>query len=322
MTASERASSRPEIGNRLRNGHDKDGSRVCSGWSCLGLAAVPVVGNFGASSFPVRARKSSALSRRTRLGQNGQMSSPAARGSEVLRYAAFTDEPSGGNPAGVVLDARGLDEGRMLQIAREVGYSETAFLRSRRDRPGAYDVRYFSLEAEVPFCGHATIAAGVALTERDGPGELVFHVSAGPVVLRTRREPSGAATASLTSVPPDIEETSAEVLGEALSALGWRSTELDPALPPRIAYAGARHLILAAASRSRLASLEYEFERLKRLMLDLDLTTSISSGARATIATTPATHFRLAASTRTRQPALPQPRSAATCALSASSSLQ
>ena len=193
--------------------------------------------------------------------------------ADLLRYAAFTDDPGGGNPAGLVLDARELDEQRMRQIAREVGYSETAFLRARPGAPGEYDVRYFSPEAEVPFCGHATVAAGVALAERLGSGELVFHVSAGPVVVKTRHDPAGMSTASLTSVPPHIEEPSDEIVTEALSALRWRPDELDQALLPRIAYAGARHLILAAGSRGRLASLDYELERLKRLMLDLDLTT-------------------------------------------------
>ena len=41
--------------------------------------------------------------------------------SDVLRYAAFADDPSGGNPAGVVLDARGLDDAAMQAIAAEVG---------------------------------------------------------------------------------------------------------------------------------------------------------------------------------------------------------
>ena len=204
-------------------------------------------------------------------GHNERMSSSSGpMSASVLRYAAFTDDPGGGNPAGVVLDARALDERRMLEIARDVGYSETAFLRPRREAGGEYHVRYFSPEAEVPFC---TIAAGVALAERDGPGEFLLHVNAGPVALTTQRDPSGLATASLRSVQPHIEQTSDDVLSEALSALRWRSEELDPALPPRIAYAGARHLILAAGSRSRLASLDYEFERVKRLMLDLDLTT-------------------------------------------------
>lgn len=49
-------------------------------------------------------------------------------GTDVLRYTAFSSDPAGGNPAGVVLDASGLDEQRMLALAAEVGYSETAFV--------------------------------------------------------------------------------------------------------------------------------------------------------------------------------------------------
>ena len=193
--------------------------------------------------------------------------------AHVIRYAAFTDDPGGGNPACIVLDASSFDEERMLRVAREVGYSETAFLRPHLDAAREYDVRYFSPEAEVPFCGHATIAAGVALTERDGPGEFVFHVSAGPVPVSTRRDAWGVATASLTSVQPYAEKAEDDAVDEAVRALRWRRDELDPELPPRIAFAGARHLILAAATRHRLAGLDYEFERLKALMLELELTT-------------------------------------------------
>jgi PhzF family phenazine biosynthesis protein len=193
--------------------------------------------------------------------------------AEVRRYAAFTDTPAGGNPAGVVLDAAGLGDTEMLAIAADVGYSETAFLRQRPEAPHQFDVRYFSPEAEVPFCGHATIAAAVALADRDGPGELVFNVGAGPVAVRTGSDSSGVMTASLTSVGTHIEDADEVLLGSTLAALGWPATELDPTLPPRIAYAGAHHLILAAAARERLAKLEYDFDRLKELMLAADLTT-------------------------------------------------
>jgi len=104
----------------------------------------------------------------------------AARGSAVLRYAAFTDHGGGGNPAGVVLDAAGLDEAARLAIAARIGYSETAFAEAAGGA-GQYRVRYFSPRAEVAFCGHATIAAAVAIAERDGPGLLHFDTLAGPV---------------------------------------------------------------------------------------------------------------------------------------------
>ncbi|MFD9292482.1 PhzF family phenazine biosynthesis protein [Streptomyces sp. NPDC060030] len=192
-------------------------------------------------------------------------------GTEVLRYTAFSADPEGGNPAGIVLDASGLDDTEMLAVAAELGYSESAFL-TDPDGRGGHTVRYFSPKAEVPFCGHATVAAAVALAERDGPGDLVFSTAAGLVPVTVVHE-GGELRATLTSVEPRIEDAAPEDLAEALAALDWPAADLDPALPPRIAYAGARHLVLAAASRERLADLAYDFARLEALMHRLDLTT-------------------------------------------------
>ena len=91
--------------------------------------------------------------------------------TEVLRYAAFTLDGHGGNPAGVVLDASGLDDRDMQAIAADVNYSEAAFLIARPDVPNVYDVRYFAPKQEVPFCGHATIASAVALAELADSGQ-------------------------------------------------------------------------------------------------------------------------------------------------------
>jgi PhzF family phenazine biosynthesis protein len=192
--------------------------------------------------------------------------------TEILRLAAFTDVPAGGNPAGVVLDATALDGSSMQAIAAEVGYSETAFLTSS-GAGRTYDVRYFSPAAEVPFCGHATIATAVALAQRDGAGDLVLNTKAGPVAVRTQADGEDI-TATLTSVAPHVEPPLADdELGPALAALRWPAADLDPDLPPRIAYAGARHLILPARTRARLANLDYDFGALKAYMSERDLVT-------------------------------------------------
>ncbi|MBB4892710.1 PhzF family phenazine biosynthesis protein [Streptomyces olivoverticillatus] len=203
--------------------------------------------------------------------------------NDVLRYTAFSADPAGGNPAGIVLDATGLDDAAMAAIAAGLGYSETAFLTAppeglgeaeRLGEPGrAFTLRFFSPLAEVSFCGHATVATAVALAERDGPGELVFATPAGTVPVTVDEAADGTLRATLTSVEPHTEEVAPQVLAEALEALDWPAADLDPAFPPRIAYAGARHLVLAAATRERLAELDYDFERLASLMRELDLTT-------------------------------------------------
>jgi PhzF family phenazine biosynthesis protein len=192
--------------------------------------------------------------------------------TEILRLAAFTDVPAGGNPAGVVLDATTLDAAAMQAIAADVGYSETAFL-TRIDTDGAYDVRYFSPAAEVPFCGHATIATAVALAQRDGAGTIVLTTQSGPVTVRTHAD-GEAITATLSSVAPHVAPPlTDDELAPALAALRWSAAELDPDLPPRVAFAGARHLILGARTRERLADLDYDFDALKSYMLERDLVT-------------------------------------------------
>ncbi|GGX12100.1 PhzF family phenazine biosynthesis protein [Streptomyces chryseus] len=194
--------------------------------------------------------------------------------TEVLRYTAFSADPEGGNPAGVVLDAAGLDDAAMLAVAAELGYSETAFLTEELEPGRAFTVRYFSPQGEVSFCGHATVATALALAEHRGrPGDVVFETRAGTVPVRVTRGDDGAYRATLTSVEPHTEDATGEDVAEALAALDWPAADLDPAFPPRIAYAGARHLVLAAATRERLARLSYDFERLAALMRRMDLTT-------------------------------------------------
>ena len=191
---------------------------------------------------------------------------------QILRYAAFTTLPNGGNPAGVVLDATGASDAEMQRVAADVGYSETAFLVPGAE-PGAFAVRYFSPLAEVPFCGHATIASAVAHAQRNGAGPLRFATAAGPVAVRTDEDATGTITATLVSVPPRTVALAPADLDELLAALNWSAADLDPTLPPRVAFAGAWHPVLAAATRARLADLDYDFDRLGALMAARDWTT-------------------------------------------------
>ncbi len=188
----------------------------------------------------------------------------------LYRLAAFTSSPAGGNPAGVWVGDTLPDAERMQRIAADVGFSETAFIAPAHGR--VRTVRYYSPAAEVSFCGHATIAAGVMLSAAEGDGTYRLATAVGevPVTVRTR---NGIREASLTSVEPTYTPAPHTLVGEALSALGWSWAELDGAIPPARAYAGAWHLVLAVADAQRLAELQYDFDTLKTLMLRDGLTT-------------------------------------------------
>jgi PhzF family phenazine biosynthesis protein len=206
--------------------------------------------------------------RRKRRG--GIPLSAGTREPVLRRLAAFTTDPAGGNPAGVWIGETLPPPEEMQRIASEVGYSETAFLAPMAG--GERTVRYYSPAAEVSFCGHATIASGVLLGELEGEGAYRLSTLAGEVPVAVRRR-DGRWEASLTSVTPRHEPASAALVDEVLATLGWSRAELDPAIPPARAYAGAWHLVLAASAARTLARLDYDFERLRATMERDGLTT-------------------------------------------------
>ncbi len=190
---------------------------------------------------------------------------------DVQRLSAFTLDGRGGNPAGVVISAEHPTPEEMQRIATEVGYSESAFVALTEGRTAS--VRYFSPVAEVAFCGHATIAAAVALAQARGTGDYVFRTQAGDVLVTTALGSESRVLATLTSVTPEVRPLPQGFLAAVLPTLGWTPGQLDPALAPAFAYAGAWHLILAVSQLSTLESLDYDYEAARLLMTEHDLTT-------------------------------------------------
>jgi PhzF family phenazine biosynthesis protein len=121
--------------------------------------------------------------------------------------------------------------------------------------------------AEVPVCGHATIATAVALAERDGPGRLRFATGAGPFEVETRETEAGPA-ASFTSVEPSVEPMDESVLDRLLTLLGLRRTDLAADAPPRLAFAGNTHPVLVLHDPAVFDGFTFEPEALRALMLE------------------------------------------------------
>lgn len=190
---------------------------------------------------------------------------------EILRFTAFSTSPEGGNPAGVVLGADALSVDEMQRIAADVDYAETAFV-TGADPDGALRIRYFSPIAEVPFCGHATVATAVALVERESTALVAgaesvirFRTPVGEVPIRVDRDADGA-RAAFTSIPPTVDALPADALDAILALLGLEPHDLDPSLPPRIAHAGNPHPILAIESRARFDGFTFDPDAARTIM--------------------------------------------------------
>lgn len=182
--------------------------------------------------------------------------------NDILRIAAFDDEGQGGNPAGVWLGAQLPAAETMQRLAAEIGFSETVFAAPQGD---GWRVRYFSPEAEVPFCGHATIALGAALAERHGDGIHALSLNNAAITVEGRRA-AGRIEVSLQSPPTSSRPASPELLDAALALFGYLRCDLDPRIPPGLAHGGNDHLVLALKSRALLAAMRYDLAAGRLLM--------------------------------------------------------
>lgn len=180
----------------------------------------------------------------------------------VQRIAAFSDGPVGGNPAGVLIAPALPSVPAMQAIAREVGFSETAFAAAVGD---AWRVRYFSPAAEVPFCGHATIALGAALALRHGDRVFRLQLNDAVITVEGRRE-GDLVAAALQSPPTRSAPATPDLVAAALQLFDLDPTDLDPRIPAAAIHAGADHLVLALADRGRLAGMSYDLEAGRALM--------------------------------------------------------
>lgn len=185
---------------------------------------------------------------------------------EILRYTAFASEPGGGNPAGLVLDAGSLSDDEMLDIARQVGYPETAFVVGVS--PSGLRIRYFSPGAEVPFCGHATVALGVALAERHGVGPRVFTTAAGEVALESDVAPDGSISVAMTSVEPATRPIDPERRDRLFGLLGLTQDDIAPGFPVLESFAGNWHPVLVLADRELFHQFRFAPEPLAALTFE------------------------------------------------------
>lgn len=182
--------------------------------------------------------------------------------TNILKLAAFSDGDQGGNPAGVWLGEYLPDAATMQRIAAEVGFSETVFAVPLTE---GFRVRYFSPEAEVPFCGHATVALGAALAEKYGDG--VFQLTLNQAQISVEGHVQDALTsAALQSPPTHSAAIDTALLHEALELFGYEQSDLDARIPPALINGGAQHLVLALNSREKLRAMHYAQQAGRELM--------------------------------------------------------
>ncbi len=180
---------------------------------------------------------------------------------------AFTLESGQGNRAGVVLDANHLTTSQMQNIATAAGYSETAFVLKPEDDTHNVHVRYFTPSAEVPICGHATIATHFIRNNLMELPQTTFFAKTGAGILRIELEEQGAKTqVIMAQANPEFgNKLTPHQCNQLRSALKITPTNQVNGLPVQIVSTGHSKVMVPITSRKKLNRLKPDMKALTKL---------------------------------------------------------
>lgn len=164
---------------------------------------------------------------------------------------SFTDEPFKGNPAGVCLMETPVEPDSMLLIAKELGFSETAFIRQKeKDK---FEIKFFSPVMEIPLCGHATLASSRVVFERNTEVKKVSFINIQGIELEVEQEEE-----EIVMKFPLYTTEKVEAPEPLLNALGISSIENAEF------NRETNILLIEIDDNEKLRSLQPDFEALKK----------------------------------------------------------
>ncbi len=184
---------------------------------------------------------------------------------------AFATERSSGNPAGYIRLASLADisEEEMLQIAKELkGFvNEVGYMSGISE--GFFDLRYFSSEREVDFCGHATIAIMYDMIKSDENlqklDELQIRTNSGKLSVENRIEREDAVF--IMSPEPVYKDISFDVQTVA-EKLKIKPEEIDTGYPISVINAGLSTLLVPIKTLESILAVLPDPEELKQFCFD------------------------------------------------------
>jgi len=181
----------------------------------------------------------------------------------------FTESAYSGNPLAVLPEAEGLTEIQMQRIAREFNLSETAFVRPPRNRGETHRLRIFTPARELPFAGHPTVGAALALAEEGWPeDEFVFGEGIGPVRVSLRQQKQRRSAWLWAAKLPELGPNPPPV--DALAALvSLRPTDiLAGGWGPVAVSAGIPYLLIPVRDAATLSRAELDLNRWREILQD------------------------------------------------------
>lgn len=181
----------------------------------------------------------------------------------IYKLISFPKDTTGGNEAGVVLNADSLNEKEMLAISKDIGFSETAFVSKSIDAD--FNVRFFTPAKEVNLCGHATIATFNLLRDLGEilPGLYTQKTKAGILKLDVKED----IVFMEQNKPIFGQLLDKEVVGKCFNNENYLNQEL----PIIILSTGMREIFIPVNSVKNLNNLRPNIDEIIRLSNELNV---------------------------------------------------
>jgi trans-2,3-dihydro-3-hydroxyanthranilate isomerase len=185
----------------------------------------------------------------------------------------FTDRVFGGNPLAVFLDGRGLSDGEMQSIAREMNLSETTFVLPATRPDCAAKVRIFTPRRELPFAGHPTVGtAWLLATQRrfGGAPAAVLEEGIGPVAVALEGDPLRPSFVWMRHRDATFGAEVSDRAGVA-AALGLDESDLQPRAPICTGTTGSLFLYVPLRDRAAVDRAMLDVSAMRRAFGAADL---------------------------------------------------
>jgi len=180
----------------------------------------------------------------------------------------FTDRPLAGNGLAVVHDADALSDTTMQAFARETRLSETAFVQSA-EGSADYRLRIFTMGGEIPFAGHPSLGAAVAVARTRGESQVTYvqRTKPGEQAIDVVLDGLNARVSMLQEPPEYGPELDPD---EILGMVGLDGAEADPALPCQVVSTGVPQVVACVRDAAALRRVLPAYDRIGRLLADHD----------------------------------------------------
>ncbi|MDC1162200.1 PhzF family phenazine biosynthesis isomerase [Tenacibaculum sp.] len=178
---------------------------------------------------------------------------------------AFSYKNSGGNPAGVILNADNLTYKHKLQIAKKIGLSETAFVSNSKTEDFKLD--FFTPTKQIAHCGHATVATFSYLKQI---GVLKSNVSSKETVDGRREIKFFKNEAFMEQLAPKYENVDHKK-NVILKSLGLTKEHLIPNSPIKLVNTGNSFILIPVKNREILNNLTPDFDLINQISEEFNL---------------------------------------------------